>query len=77
VLDIERDVRRVSRQSVVARRAIRGGALIVEDDLAVQRPGVGIEASEFASVIGRLAREDIASGTILTDAMFRATAGRK
>jgi sialic acid synthase SpsE len=74
VLEIERDVRRVSRQSVVARRGIRAGAAIVEADVTVQRPGTGIGAAEFEGVIGRAVQRDIAAGTILTEAMFTAGA---
>jgi len=74
VLEIERDVRRVSRQSVVARRGICAGAAIQEEDVTVQRPGIGIGAAEFPGVIGRAAQCDVAAGTILTEAML--TAGR-
>jgi sialic acid synthase SpsE len=75
VLEIERDVRRVSRQSVVARRGIRAGAAIKEEDVTVQRPGIGIGAAEFAGVIGRAAECDVAAGTILTEAMLTAGPG--
>jgi sialic acid synthase SpsE len=74
VLEVERDVRRVSRQSVVARRGIRAGIAIQEEDVTVQRPGTGIGAEEFAQVIGRTANCDIAAGTMLTQGML--TAGR-
>jgi sialic acid synthase SpsE len=75
VLEIERDVRRVSRQSVVARRKIAAGAAIVEEDVTVQRPGVGIGAEEYANVIGRKAHMEIEVGTILREGMLSGRRG--
>ncbi|MGN6627982.1 MAG: N-acetylneuraminate synthase family protein, partial [Tepidisphaeraceae bacterium] len=42
VLDVERDVRNVSRQSLVAVRPLSAGHVITADDLTTQRPGTGI-----------------------------------
>jgi N-acetylneuraminate synthase/N,N'-diacetyllegionaminate synthase len=66
VLEIERDVRRVSRQSLVLRRAIAEGDPIGADDLTVQRPGTGICASSIDTAIGRRARRSLPAGTLLT-----------
>lgn len=65
VLDCERDVRTVSRQSLVLRRDIPAGSPIGSDDLAVQRPGTGIPASEEPAVVGRIARAPLSAGTLL------------
>jgi N-acetylneuraminate synthase/N,N'-diacetyllegionaminate synthase len=65
VLGCERDVRRVSRQSLVAARDIRAGAPIDAEDLTVQRPGTGVPAAKAPSVIGRRPRKAIAAGTML------------
>jgi N,N'-diacetyllegionaminate synthase len=66
VLDIERDVRSVSRQSIVAARDIAAGTVIAEDDLTVQRPGTGISAAEMPSIIGRRTALAIKAGQMLT-----------
>ncbi len=53
VLPIEEDVRRVSRQSVVAARALSPGTVLVESDLTIKRPGIGIPAADFSRVPGK------------------------
>jgi sialic acid synthase SpsE len=65
VLDCERDVRTVSRQSLVLRRDIPAGSQISSDDLDVQRPGTGIPASEESAVVGRIVRSSLPAGTLL------------
>ena len=66
VLEIERDVRTVSRQSLVAVRDIPPGHTIGENDLTVQRPGTGIPASAMPSVVGRRSGHLIRAGEMLT-----------
>jgi N,N'-diacetyllegionaminate synthase len=66
VLEIERDVRSVSRQSLVAAHDLPAGHLIQEQDLIVQRPGSGIPASAFPSVVGLRTRRQIKCGQMLT-----------
>ncbi|HEX4125396.1 MAG TPA: N-acetylneuraminate synthase family protein [Tepidisphaeraceae bacterium] len=65
VLPIETDVRRVSRQSVVLRRSLRGGHVLGAGDLTVQRPGIGISAADIDTVIGSRLRADCEAGTML------------
>jgi N,N'-diacetyllegionaminate synthase len=65
VLDIEQDVRKVSRQSLVVKRAIQPGAILKEDDLTVQRPGTGISAANIADVVGKRAACVLQAGTML------------
>ncbi len=59
LLEVEHEVRRVSRQSVVAARAIRVGERITQDMLCCKRPGTGLPAREMESVIGRTAARDL------------------
>jgi sialic acid synthase SpsE len=66
VLDIEKDVRTVSRQSVVAVRDLAPGETIQERDLTVQRPGTGIPASALPSLVGCRVGKPIRSGQLLT-----------
>lgn len=65
VLEIENDVRRVSRQSLVLRRDLKAGEPITVDDLTVQRPGTGIAPAQIASAAGRTAKVPLSKGTLL------------
>ena len=49
------------RKSLVARRAIAAGHMIVADDLACKRPGTGLPPQWFDRMIGRRAARDIAA----------------
>ena len=66
VLDVERDVREVSRQSVVCRRPIGAGEAIGRDDLTTKRPGTGVSAWDLPDVVGRRAARAIEADTPLT-----------
>ncbi len=59
VLDCERDVREVSRQSVVAAQPILEGTTITRDMLTIKRPGTGILAYRIEDVVGTIAQRDI------------------
>lgn len=59
VLDCERDVREVSRQSVVSTRAIALGEKITRDMLTIKRPGTGILAYRLDEVVGSVAKRAI------------------
>jgi N-acetylneuraminate synthase/N,N'-diacetyllegionaminate synthase len=65
VLDIEQDIRRVSRQSLVAARDLQPGQTLRQDDLIVQRPGTGISAADLFSAVGRRTARPIPRGTLL------------
>jgi N,N'-diacetyllegionaminate synthase len=65
VLPTEEDVRTVSRQSLVLRRALQPGDTIKEEDLAVQRPGTGVSAALFQEAIGRRVVRTVTAGSIL------------
>ncbi len=59
VLPCERDVRHVSRQSIVAARALRSGESLRAEDLTVKRPGTGLPPFRMRSVIGRTLARDV------------------
>jgi N,N'-diacetyllegionaminate synthase len=65
VLPVERNVRTVSRQSLVLIRPVSAGQAISEADLTVQRPGTGLPAAMVDQVIGRSAVRDLPVGTLL------------
>jgi sialic acid synthase SpsE len=70
VLEVEKDVRRVSRQSLVTARALRHGEQVRECDLTVQRPGTGIPAAQIAEVVRRRVRLAVPAGTMLQWSMM-------
>lgn len=65
VLPIEQDVRKVSRQSLVARRTLKAGDTLRAEDLTVQRPGTGMPAAMFARAVGRRIAKPVSAGAIL------------
>lgn len=67
VLEVEREVRRVSRQSIVAARAIRAGETIRPGDLTVKRPGGGLEPWRLASLVGKTAARDLAPDEMIVE----------
>ncbi len=66
VLDIEQDVRRISRQSLVLARDLPAGHILTGEDLTVKRPGTGIPAASLPRVIGRRLARDLHAGAMLT-----------
>ncbi len=53
VSDIERDVRRVSRQSVCVVRDLPAGHVLTRQDLTVKRPGTGLPATTLSTWVGK------------------------
>lgn len=72
VLDIEQDVRKVSRQSLVLRRTLAPGDYIREEDLTVQRPGTGLSAALIDQAIGRKLARPVNAGSLLEWDMLEA-----
>lgn len=68
LLDAERDVRQVSRQSIVAARPIGAGEPIAPSMLTCKRPGTGIQPWRLVEVIGRTAARTIEPDTPLSEA---------
>jgi N,N'-diacetyllegionaminate synthase len=65
VLEIEQDVRRVSRQSLVAARDLAAGQTVSAGDVTVQRPGTGIPAADVSLAVGRRTVGAVRRGTLL------------
>lgn len=70
VLPSEDENRRKLRKSVVTARAVPRGTRLEPSMLAIKRPGTGIAPARWESVVGRVARVDIAADTVLTDDML-------
>ena len=61
----EQDAAQVARRSIVAAVDIAAGTVLQDAMLACRRPATGIAPREWDSVIGRIARNAIAAGTVL------------
>jgi N,N'-diacetyllegionaminate synthase len=66
VLDEEREVRRVSRQSLVVARDVPAGRALTEGDLTTKRPGDGIPPARRADMVGRTTVRALEADTLLT-----------
>lgn len=64
--DVERDVRRLARKSLVAVRAIASGETIRRDMLTVKRAGAGLPPTEIDRVLGRKAVQPIEADSPLS-----------
>jgi sialic acid synthase SpsE len=62
----EADTRRVARKSLVAARPIRAGERLAAADVAIKRPGTGIEPGDLARVIGRAVLRDLAADDLIS-----------
>ena len=65
VLSIEKDVREVSRQSLVLCRSLPAGQRLQAQDLTVQRPGTGIPSAMITTAVGRKVIRAMPAGTML------------
>jgi sialic acid synthase SpsE len=74
VLDIEQDVRRISRQSLVVCRDMRIGEILREEDLTVQRPGTGMPAAMIRQAVGRRVTRPLRAGALLQPDMITGAA---
>ena len=63
-------LRRTFGKSVVAARALPAGYRIAAEDLAFKKPGTGIPASRYQSVIGATTKRTIAADTLLSEDDF-------
>jgi N-acetylneuraminate synthase/N,N'-diacetyllegionaminate synthase len=65
---VERDVRTVSRQSLVAARDLPLAQLVRPEDICVKRPGTGICASRLDEIVGRRLARAVEADRVLTEA---------
>ncbi len=65
--ELERDVRAVSRQSIVAARALPAGHVLRREDLTFKRPGTGIAPWLIDAVLGRATARAVGADTPLRE----------
>lgn len=63
--DVERDVQRVSRQSVCLNADRPADYRLTREDLAVKRPGTGLPAAQLSAVVGRRLARAVSADTPL------------
>ncbi len=56
----------VARRSLVAASRVTSGTVLTDELIAVRRPGTGLPPSMREQLVGRVAREDIPAGALLT-----------
>lgn len=66
----EEDTRRIARRSLVAAVPIPAGTALQADMVTMKRPGTGMSASLLPLILGRRARIDIGSDTMLSVGLF-------
>lgn len=59
-LEPYREMKQVFEKSIVIARPVAAGSYLVRADLAFKKPGDGIPAAQFESVVGRRAKRDLA-----------------
>ncbi len=62
----ESGIAAVARKSLVAARTIPAGSVLIEELIAVRRPGTGLAPEMKARVIGRRVIREIPAGSVLT-----------
>lgn len=63
---LETKMRVETRKSVVTTRAVKKDETLTKENLGIKRPGYGIPPSNYPSVIGMKALQDLPEDTILT-----------
>lgn len=63
--DSEENTRRNNRKSVVLERALTAGEAIAMEDIAVKRPGYGIQPEFYETLAGRKVKRDLAQDAVL------------
>lgn len=63
--EVEKDGLVWATKSVVSRRDLSAGDTLCAADITTKRPGTGIPAREFDSVIGRTLKRDVKADTVL------------
>ncbi len=70
VLPCEAEPRRQARRSLVAARAMKAGEIFTAADIAIKRPGTGLQPEMLDVVIGRPVKKDIREDEVLSWDVF-------
>jgi N,N'-diacetyllegionaminate synthase len=69
-VEAEADTAAVARKSLVARQNIPAGSRLEESHIVIMRPGTGLPPAMLPYMVGRIARQNISAGTLITLEMF-------
>ncbi|WFN35004.1 N-acetylneuraminate synthase [Methanogenium sp. S4BF] len=64
--DEEKSIKTVSRRSIVAKRDLKEGDILTEEDLTIKRPGTGIEPKYVDSIVQKKTRILIRKDQVIT-----------
>jgi len=64
--DSEKNLYKLARRSLIAKRKIPKGKIIERGDLIIKRPGYGIAPKFLEIIIGKAAKKDIEEDDIIT-----------
>jgi N,N'-diacetyllegionaminate synthase len=70
VLKCEKKARKYARRSIVSDRFIKKGSIIRIEDLALKRPGTGMQPSKIKSLIGKKTKRSIYADTLIKTSMI-------
>lgn len=70
VLKCEIESRRQARRSLIATRDIKAGEIVKNTDIAIKRPGTGLQPEMLDVIIGKSVKKDIHEDEILTWDVF-------
>ena len=59
------EMKQIFEKSIVSRRTILAGSVLLESDLAYKKPGTGIPAKDFNQVVGKTTVRDIPSNKMI------------
>lgn len=65
VAEIEKEIKKVHRVSIVSKTDIPKGTKITKDMLAIKKPGTGVPPKQINLVIGKKAKEDILADRLI------------
>lgn len=64
--DEEEAIKKVARRSIVAKRDLKEGEILIEEDLAIKRPGTGIEPKYKDSIVHKKVMFSIKKDQVIT-----------
>ena len=70
VLNCEKELRKISRRSLVTTKFIKKGEIIIENSLTPKRPGTGIAPNLISSIIGKKAKRNILKDVLIKKSDF-------
>ena len=76
LLDIEQDVAKVAKKSIVASKKIGKGDKFTEANLTVKRPGTGVSAKFFFDYLGKMSTHNYEKDDFIENNLFLIGGGR-